>query len=138
MLCSAKAQQKYQSLSAEEFAREIANDSVIIIDVRTESEYSENHIPKAINIDVQKDNFEEMIGKLDTTSLIAIYCRSGRRSKKAAAVMLNKGFTRIIELGRQVKVKPLSSALWRVKRCVFLICILTSLIVIMVRKCLRL
>lgn len=98
MLCSAKAQQKYQSLSAEEFAREIANDSVIIIDVRTESEYSENHIPKAINIDVQKDNFEEMIGKLDTTSLIAIYCRSGRRSKKAAAVMLNKGFTRIIEL----------------------------------------
>lgn len=99
LLCSAKAQQNYQTVSAEEFAKEIANDSVIIIDVRTESEYSENHIPKAINIDVQKEDFEEKVGKINTTQAVAIYCRSGRRSKKAAAIMLNKGFTKIIELG---------------------------------------
>lgn len=92
--CSAKG---FESVGADEFAREIAKEGVQIVDVRTASEYAEGHIPNAVNIDVYSPDFAEKIAKLDKERTVAIYCRSGRRSKSAAEQAVKQGF-KVVEL----------------------------------------
>lgn len=92
--CSAK---NFVSVGAEEFAREIAKSGVQIVDVRTASEYAEGHIHGAVNIDVLSSDFSEKITSLDKEHTVALYCRSGRRSKSAAAEAAKQGF-KVVEL----------------------------------------
>lgn len=95
--CTAQ-QEKFESLDAEAFEKVISDTSVVRLDVRSIDEYASGHIAKAINIDVMKDDF-----KIKATSLlpkdktIALYCRSGRRSKKAAGILVENGY-KVIEL----------------------------------------
>ena len=92
--CHAK---DFRSVDADEFAREIANENVLILDVRTASEYAEGHIQGAVNIDVLASGFAEKIAALDKAKTLAIYCRSGRRSKSAAEQAVKLGF-KVVEL----------------------------------------
>ena len=92
--CSAKG---FVSVGADEFAREIAKEGVQIVDVRTASEYAEGHIPNAVNMDVLSYDFAEKIATLDKERTVALYCRSGRRSKSAAEQAAKQGFT-VVEL----------------------------------------
>lgn len=57
------------------------------------------HIPGAIVIpDTEvKDKAEEMLP--DKDQLILVYCRSGRRSKNAAQILVELGYTNIREFG---------------------------------------
>ena len=76
----------------------------ILLDVRTNGEFLEGHIPGAINIDSEDilaiQDLNQEIKKLpDKDQKILIYCRSGNRSKKAAAKLAEMGYTRIIEFG---------------------------------------
>lgn len=89
----------FKSVSVEEFA-EIIKDStaVIILDVRTNEEYANGHIEKSINIDVRQDNFEDTAkNRLTKDKTIALYCRSGKRSKKAAEILTQIGYN-VVEL----------------------------------------
>ena len=92
--CSAKG---FVSVEADEFAREIAKEGVQLVDVRTASEYADGHIPNAVNIDVFSSDFAEKIATLDKAKTLAIYCRSGRRSKAAAEQAVKLGF-KVVEL----------------------------------------
>ena len=92
--CSAKT---FESVDAAEFAREIAKKGVQIVDVRTAAEYAEGHIPNAVNIDVYSEDFADKIAQLDKERTVAIYCRSGRRSKSAAEQAVKQGF-KVVEL----------------------------------------
>lgn len=84
----------YNSVNAVKFASIIQKTSNIqIVDVRTPQEYSEGHLPGAVNIDVNGANFEEQINKLNKNVPVAVYCRSGRRSKLAADQLVNSGYT---------------------------------------------
>ena len=56
----------------------------IILDVRTEEEYEEKHIPGAICIPNETIGSEEIPELADKDQLIMVYCRSGNRSKQAA------------------------------------------------------
>ena len=94
--CSAKT---FESVDAAEFAREIAKKGVQIVDVRTAAEYAEGHIPNAVNIDVYSEDFADKIAKLDKERTVAIYCRSGRRSKSAAEQAVKQGF-KVVELDK--------------------------------------
>lgn len=72
----------------------------IILDVRRDDEYSEGHIPGAINIaneDIDTINKPEMLP--DLNQVIYVYCRSGRRSKEASEKLVQLGYTNIIEFG---------------------------------------
>ena len=92
--CTAKG---FVSVDAEEFAREITKSGVQLVDVRTTEEYTNGHIPNAVNIDVLSPNFAQEIAKLDKTQPVALYCRSGRRSKSAAEEAAKQGF-KVVEL----------------------------------------
>ena len=95
--CTAQ-QQKFESLDAEAFEKVISDTSVVRLDVRSIDEYASGHIAKAINIDVMKDDFTtKATSLLPKDKTIALYCRSGRRSKKAAGILVENGY-KVIEL----------------------------------------
>ena len=71
----------------------------IILDVRTSEEYSEKHIPGAINIPNETIGSEDIPELPDKDQLILVYCRSGNRSKQAAAKLVKLGYTNIVEFG---------------------------------------
>lgn len=82
-----------------EFEKTISNSSVVRLDVRTAAEYAEGHIEGAINIDVQKPDFENTVmSTLPGKCSVAVYCRSGNRSQKAAQILAANGYS-VTELG---------------------------------------
>ncbi len=83
---------EYDSVDAREFAEVLKNPDVLIIDVRTPQEFSEGHIPDAVNIDIGSEDFFEKMKRLDKEKPVAVYCRSGRRSKIAAERFVGEGF----------------------------------------------
>lgn len=90
----------YMSITAAE-AKHIMDteEGYIILDVRTQEEYDESHIPGAIlipNTEIE-DRAEENLP--DKDQLILVYCRSGRRSKLAAEILVELGYTNIKEFG---------------------------------------
>ena len=90
--CTAQ-QQKFESLDAEAFEQVISDTSVVRLDVRSIDEYASGHIDKAINIDVMKDDFKtKATSLLPKDKTIALYCRSGRRSKKAGGMLVENGY----------------------------------------------
>lgn len=97
--CSSNEKQGFQSVTVQEFANIIADTTtVILVDVRTAEEYGSGHIENALNIDVKQDDFEKnAINMLPKDKTIAVYCRSGRRSKKAAEILSKNGYN-VIEL----------------------------------------
>lgn len=89
---------RFQSVSVSKFEQYIADTNVIRLDVRTVDEYEEGHIAGAINIDVLQPGFDKTcIARLPKNKTIALYCRSGNRSKKAASI-LSKLKYKVIEL----------------------------------------
>ena len=107
MLLTACGQEKendqgavYVNITAEK-AKEImdSEEGYIILDVRTQEEYDEGHIPGAIVIS-HEEIAEKAEGVLtDKNQLILVYCRSGRRSKIAAEALVELGYTNIKEFG---------------------------------------
>lgn len=88
----------FRSVSVDEFQHLIADSSVIRLDVRTAKEFDEGHIPNAVNIDVlQPDFLHKAISSLPRKRTIAVNCRSGKRSKKAAELLAKKGY-KVVEL----------------------------------------
>ena len=94
--CGAQSSEtSYRQISMEEAVTMMEEETgYIILDVRTAQEYSEKHIPGAINI------ANESIGTEDIPEqLILVYCRSGNRSKQASEKLVKLGYTNIVEFG---------------------------------------
>ena len=82
---SACSGQNYESQNVKEFGELIKRNNVLLLDVRTASEFAESHIADAVNIDVNGNDFiKKALERLDKQFTIAVYCRSGRRSANAA------------------------------------------------------
>ena len=97
---SKKTELGYEQISAEEAKTIMDSESeYIIVDARTEEEFSEGHIEGAILIPEYEvaDCAEEKIP--DKDALILVYCRSGRRSKIAAQSLADLGYTNVMEFG---------------------------------------
>ena len=90
----------YVNITAEE-AKQIMDteEGYIILDVRTQEEYDQGHIPGAIVISHEEieEKAEDVL--TDKDQLILVYCRSGRRSKLAAEALVALGYTNIKEFG---------------------------------------
>ena len=97
VLIGCSAGSHFVSLDVEAFGAEIQKPGTQLVDVRTPAEYNSAHIPGAINIDVTADDFEQNIRVLNKKQPVAVYCRSGRRSKTAAEILAKEGY-RVVEL----------------------------------------
>ena len=84
----------YKDLDVNEFEAILQTyASAQLVDVRTPEEYAEGHLPGAVNIDWRGEGFEEKASaQLEKERPVMVYCRSGRRSAEAAAVLDGMGF----------------------------------------------
>ena len=73
-------------------------NDLIILDIRTESEYIDGHINGAINIDFYSKDFREKLSKLDREKTYLLYCRTGNMSSKAISDFRELGFKKIYHL----------------------------------------
>jgi phage shock protein E len=69
----------------------------LLLDVRTAQEYSSGHIPTAVNAPV--DSLAAHPPAIGASSLIIVYCASGRRSALAKETLDGLGFTRVVDFG---------------------------------------
>ncbi|PCH93689.1 MAG: sulfurtransferase [Gammaproteobacteria bacterium] len=70
----------------------------LLIDVRTEGEYADGHLPGAINIPHKE--LEQRLAELPTAknNHIVLYCRSGTRAGIAKKILAKNGFTKLDHL----------------------------------------
>ena len=91
-------QPKFPSLTVQQFVDNIKYDSVMVVDVRTQKEYATGHIDGAVNV-VWGQTFDVEVknAKLPKNKVMAVYCRSGKRSKMAANRLVALGYN-VIDL----------------------------------------
>ena len=75
-----------------------ADQSLLVLDVRTPEEYAAGHLPGAVNIphDELGSRMAELSGARERD--IVVYCRTGKRTAKALEVLGQAGFTRLFHL----------------------------------------
>lgn len=79
------------TLPPTEFAELAAADGVVLLDVRTPTEFAEGHLAGAVNVDVSAPDFATRVAELDPAATYAVYCRSGNRSQTALELMAQAG-----------------------------------------------
>lgn len=90
MACS---QQTFDNADVKGFAELIQSANIQLLDVRTAEEFAEGHLEGALNVDINQDTFlQDAKTVLETGKPVAVYCRSGRRSAKAAEILIKEGF----------------------------------------------
>ena len=67
--------------------------SFVFLDVRTLSEYQDGHIPDALNIPIQ--TLPEHLQNIPKNKTLYVYCESGVRASKAAALLNASGFKHV-------------------------------------------
>jgi rhodanese-related sulfurtransferase/lysophospholipase L1-like esterase len=88
----------WEDLNNDRFEAMCKDQANIILDVRTPSEYDRMRIARAININVNDEEFDQQIAKLDKSRIYLVYCRTGQRSAKACQKMSGAGFKRLYNL----------------------------------------
>ena len=89
----------YRRISAEEARQMMDAGNVIVLDVRTQPEFAEGHIPEAVLL--TDSDIAARAGEVlpDKDATILVYCRSGRRSEMAANKLVEMGYTGIHDFG---------------------------------------
>ncbi len=90
----------YKTITAEE-AKELmdSESDYIILDVRTQEEYDEKHIPGALLLPNETIGTDEISELPDKDQLILIYCRRGNRSAQAAEKLVDLDYTNVYDFG---------------------------------------
>ena len=90
----------YMNITADE-AKKIMDteEGYVMLDVRTQEEFDQGHIPGAILIPDYDIEAKAETVLTDKNQQILVYCRSGRRSKLAAEALVKLGYTNIKEFG---------------------------------------
>jgi rhodanese-related sulfurtransferase len=74
-------------------AYDMYRSGATFLDVRTQAEWDQAHIPKSLSIPL--DELESRLDELPPQSDIVVVCRSGVRSREGANILRQAGFTRV-------------------------------------------
>lgn len=90
-----------QTITAKE-AKKLLDErkDILLLDVREPDEYEQGHINGATNLplsQIERGKLPDDI--LDKKEPVMVYCRSGRRSARAAALLEQQGYTAIYDMG---------------------------------------
>ena len=92
---------KYRKISFAEAKEILDNDTnAVLLDVREEAEYITGHAVDAVLLPLREldaSSAAEAIPSHDTSVLV--YCRSGRRSREAALILAELGYTEVYDIG---------------------------------------
>jgi rhodanese-related sulfurtransferase len=93
-----EAQRDAGQLPPLQFKAMVEKTHGIVIDVRGQAEYNFKHIPDAINIDVESENFKHRINDLDKNKNYFVYCGIAKESELAISIMKKEGFKKLYSL----------------------------------------
>jgi len=87
-------------ISPEEAKENLDEDSeIVLLDVRTPSEYESGHIEDAVLLPLDQLNEKASEVIPDQEKIYYVYCRSGNRSATAAQLLVDMGYENIYDLG---------------------------------------
>lgn len=87
----------YVDVDMKEAKEMIAENEIVLLDVRSSLEYSHGHIENAVNLDVEQiDTIETVIP--NKNAAILVYCQSGNRSKIASTKLIEMGYTKVYNM----------------------------------------
>ena len=81
------------------------DEDSIIIDVRTAKEYRAGHLENAVNIPHTEIAAKIADHAKNKEDKIILYCRSGRRSGIAKKILVDIGYTCVVNAGAYTKLK---------------------------------
>ncbi len=83
----------YENISGAEAVEKIGREGAQVLDVRSESEYDQSHIPGAVHIPLQQ--LAHRYQELDASQELVVVCAGGMRSAKACHFLAQQGFTQL-------------------------------------------
>jgi rhodanese-related sulfurtransferase len=95
----AKDEEILATISPQELADRIeAGEAPLVLDVRSEEEFAEGHIPGAVHI--PHDQLEARLAELSITKddEVVVHCQGGRRAELCQNVLRDAGFTKVLDL----------------------------------------
>lgn len=90
----------YQEMSMKEAAQWMSKESgYLLVDVRTEEEYEEGHIPGALLVPIEEIRERKVDAFPNPDQTLLLYCRTGRRAEDAAAILVKLGYKNVYAIG---------------------------------------
>ena len=96
--CSLINNESINQMNSDELIEFIELNDAVLVDVRTEDEYNSGYIENSLNIDYFSNDFSLNTDKLDKSTPIILYCRSGNRSSMSVNKISKLGFKEIYNL----------------------------------------
>lgn len=95
-------QTNYRELTIDEAAVILKNETPLLLDVRTRAEYGRGHIAGSVLIPVQE--LQRRVSELEAykDKDILLYCATGNRSTVASKILIDRGFTHILNMRRGI------------------------------------
>jgi phage shock protein E len=91
-------------------AQEWLKEGALVIDVRSQAEYQERHLARAINIPL--DQLREEIARHapDKEQRLLLHCRSGGRSGLGTSTLKGMGYRNVLNLGSYGRAEQIVGA----------------------------
>ncbi|MEL6534328.1 MAG: rhodanese-like domain-containing protein [Bacteroidota bacterium] len=88
----------FQEKPASEVSASWPKNGIVLLDVRSEKEFQDGHVPGSLNLNMMGPGFQGKLEKLDKAKEYYVLCRSVNRSSAAAGLMVRKGFQKVTNL----------------------------------------
>ena len=89
----------YHTLSCYEAKARMEEGNAVVVDVREAEDYTNEHIPGAVNIPLETIGQEPPPSLRDKNAVLLLYCRTGERSRQAADKLVALGYTQVYDFG---------------------------------------
>jgi len=86
----------FKHLQVNELPALIANNSVVIADIRDANAYSVGHIPNAMHL--TNETIAEFMRNVDMDAPVVVCCYHGHSSQQAAQYLISQDFTDVYSL----------------------------------------
>lgn len=96
------ATQIHQISKIEDFAQFTEQNSHLLLDVRSKSDFELGHLPDAVHLDILKSNIQDFMRDFSKETHILVYCNSGSRSKSAIRLLSMSGFLHLYSLNKEL------------------------------------
>lgn len=101
--CAQNTQNKsFTDVNSLQFEKLVSAGKGILLDVRTENEFKNGHIANAGQLNFYASDFRSRLLLLPKDQPIYIYCLTGNRSRSAAQLLVQNGYTNVYNLQRGI------------------------------------
>ena len=87
----------FKQLSSSEF-KKLLDEKGTLLDVRTRGEFANGHIPRAGQLNYYSLDFRQKLLLTPKDEPVYLYCNTGYRSRKAAEILAENGYTNVYNL----------------------------------------